>query len=217
MITLLYKILSHNNESKEYRKVNKVNLYKLLNDKGIYGEYLTYNILKDLGGKVISNLYLPKLKNGTTEIDMVLINPKGIFVIESKNYSGRIYGSTNSKYWMQILGNNQRNKFYSPIFQNNTHINALKNILKDVNVRDIYSIIVFSERCNIDRVDVTSDNVKVIKRNQLKSTINEIIDSDYIKYINEEIEDIYEILIKYTNVSQKEKEQHIENITKNYS
>ena len=192
-------------------------MHQLMNNKGVYGEYLTFNILKGFGGNIITNLYLPKVKGGITEVDLVLINSKGIFVIESKNYSGRIYGSIDSKNWMQILGNNKRNRFYSPVLQNRTHINSIKNILKDVNEKDIYSIIVFSERCNIDNVNVLSENVRVIKRNNLKSTIGDISNDNCIKFADEEITNLYNKLLSYSNVSEIEKQQHIKNIREKYS
>lgn len=214
---VLYKLLSNYIENNLYRTISKTNIHKLMDDKGAYGEYLTFNILKNIDGKILTNLYLPKLKGGTTEVDLVFINSKGIFVIESKNYSGRIYGSSNSKFWMQILKNNQRNKFYNPIFQNRIHINAIKNILKDVNENDIYSIVVFSERCNIDNVNVSSENVKVIKRNYLESTIKDIMHSNFVKFNDDEVNDLHNKLLRYSDVSEIEKEQHIQNIKNMYS
>ena len=214
---VLYKVLSNYIENNLYRTISKTNIHKLMDDKGAYGEYLTFNILKNIDGKILTNLYLPKLKGGTTEVDLVFINSKGIFVIESKNYSGRIYGSSNSKFWMQILKNNQRNKFYNPIFQNRIHINAIKNILKDVNENDIYSIVVFSERCNIDNVNVSSENVKVIKRNYLESTIKDIMHSNFVKFNDDEVNDLHNKLLRYSDVSEIEKEQHIQNIKNMYS
>lgn len=214
---VLYKVLSNYIENNLYRTISKTNIHKLMDDKGAYGEYLTFNILKNIDGKILTNLYLPKLKGGTTEVDLVFINSKGIFVIESKNYSGRIYGSSNSKFWMQILKNNQRNKFYNPIFQNRIHINAIKNILKDVNENDIYSIVVFSERCNIDNVNVSSENVKVIKRNYLESTIKDIMHSNFVKFNDDEVNDLHNKLLRYSDVSEIDKEQHIQNIKNMYS
>jgi len=214
---ILYKVWLNYSNSKEYRIISKTNMHQLMNNKGVYGEYLTFNILKGFGGNIITNLYLPKVKGGITEVDLVLINSKGIFVIESKNYSGRIYGSIDSKNWMQILGNNKRNRFYSPVLQNRTHINSIKNILKDVNEKDIYSIIVFSERCNIDNVNASSENVKVIKRNHLESTIKDIMNNNYIKFTDEEINYLHNKLINYSNVSEIEKQQHIQSIRNTYS
>ena len=64
---------------------------------GEHGEKLTERELKFvrlLGrkGKILRNVYIPKDNGETTEIDVVYITQKGIFVIESKNYSGWIFG-----------------------------------------------------------------------------------------------------------------------------
>ena len=64
---------------------------------GRYGEALTARELKlvDLfgrKGKILRNVYIPKDNGETSEIDVLYITQKGIFVIESKNYSGWIFG-----------------------------------------------------------------------------------------------------------------------------
>ena len=63
---------------------------------GEIGEYLIWKELKSFerkGGRFLFNLYIPKANDETTEIDVVLIHPKGFFVIESKNYNGWIFGN----------------------------------------------------------------------------------------------------------------------------
>ncbi|MCR4616649.1 MAG: NERD domain-containing protein [Lachnospiraceae bacterium] len=54
-------------------------------------------------GLFFRNLYVPMRNGKTTEIDLVYITPKGLFVIESKNYSGYIFGNENQKYWTSTL------------------------------------------------------------------------------------------------------------------
>lgn len=60
-------------------------------DKGAYGEYLTqylFNSVRFKGYyKSLTNIYVP-YRNSTSEIDVLIIHQKGIYVIESKNYSG---------------------------------------------------------------------------------------------------------------------------------
>jgi hypothetical protein len=75
-------------------------------DKGRNGEYQIYKRLRNhenKGGKFLFNCYLPKENGETTEIDVLLINKNGIFVFESKNYSGWIFGDEKSKNWTQTL------------------------------------------------------------------------------------------------------------------
>ncbi|TLS38587.1 NERD domain-containing protein [Pseudalkalibacillus caeni] len=43
---------------------------------------------------IVSN---PKAKSGYSQIDHVVINPYGIFVIETKNYQDTIYGQKDRK------------------------------------------------------------------------------------------------------------------------
>jgi hypothetical protein len=58
-----------------------------------------------------------------------MISTKGIFVFESKNYSGWIFGSEKNRYWTQTLPKNSKNKFFNPIWQNKAHIKALSESL----------------------------------------------------------------------------------------
>jgi hypothetical protein len=90
----------------------------------------------------------PRSKTGYSQIDHVVINPYGVFVIETKNYSGEIKGLKADKYWYV----NNKFKMYSPLFQNYGHIQTLKEVLKDFKNISFISMISFTMRCrfNID-------------------------------------------------------------------
>ena len=89
---------------------------------GKYGEDLTerqLNIVKLFGrsGVTLRNVYLPADKGETSEIDLLYITQKGIFVLESKNYSGWIFGSESQYQWTSSLPNGEKFHFYNPINQ----------------------------------------------------------------------------------------------------
>lgn len=94
--------------------------------KGKVGEELIEGILEKLNkkvyGKILKNVYIPKNESESSEIDVVYITTKGIFVIESKNLSGWIFGKEKDQYWTSSLpagkGKSIKNKFYNPIKQN---------------------------------------------------------------------------------------------------
>jgi hypothetical protein len=91
---------------------------------------------------VINNLIIP---NGdkTSQIDHIVINPRGIFVIETKNYSGRIYGNENQHEWTQVLAYGKtKHKLYNPLMQNATHIYNVKKIVGQL---PIHSLVVFTQ------------------------------------------------------------------------
>ena len=64
------------------------------------------------------------------QIDHILINQNGVFVIETKNYSGNIYGMDEQREWTQVLAYGKvKNKIYNPVKQNNTHVYRIRKIL----------------------------------------------------------------------------------------
>lgn len=102
--------------------------------KGQIGEQKVRNILIKFAVRsdyLIDNLIINR-NDSSTQIDHILITDKGIFVVETKNFSGKIFGSLNNKNWTQVLAyGNTKNQFLNPIFQNKIHLLALKKILGD--------------------------------------------------------------------------------------
>lgn len=191
--------------------------FDLRKDIGAYGEYLTFNELKFFeksGAKILHNCYLPKSNGETSEIDLLMIHTSGIYVIESKNYSGWIFGNEKQNNWTQTLAKGrrgaQKEKFYNPIMQNSSHIKWLEKQVGHIN--NIYSLIVFSERCTLKSIDVTSPNVWVIKRNVLKSKISSIAIDNQNVLSQTQVEEMYNKLVVFTGVSQEIKDKHIQNV-----
>jgi len=94
----------------------------------------------------IFNDVLLQYEGKSTQIDHIVVSRFGIYVIETKNMAGPIYGSENSEFWSEYLPEtryeNRQYKFRNPIWQNEGHIKALRAVLLDSNVR-IYGIVVF--------------------------------------------------------------------------
>jgi hypothetical protein len=67
--------------------------------------------------------------SGTTQIDHVLVSVYGIFVIETKNIKGWIFGAPYSDKWTQVIYGNKR-QFQNPIKQNYRHTKCLSEQLK---------------------------------------------------------------------------------------
>ncbi|TCT14547.1 nuclease-like protein [Natranaerovirga pectinivora] len=100
-----------------YKVASGNSFFRTVFDKGNYGEFLIFSYLEKLEGepKLMTNLYIPKENGSTTEIDLIMISETGIYVFESKNYSGWIFGDEMQKNWTQTLQNRQKNKFFNPI------------------------------------------------------------------------------------------------------
>ncbi|TGE34258.1 nuclease-related domain-containing protein [Desulfosporosinus sp. Sb-LF] len=121
--------------------------------KGELGEYKIDIQLDQLpkNYKYVSNLLLPnpKAHSGYSQIDHVVISPYGLFVIETKNYSGEISGSKQDKVWFQ----NGKYQFLNPLWQNYGHIATLKVLLANFKSSESYFSIISFTRRSIFKVD----------------------------------------------------------------
>ena len=177
--------------------------------KGKRGENTVAKVLGDtiIGEQYVINDLLFRTKSGNScQIDHIYINKFGIWVIETKNYAGYIYGEENQREWTQVLAfGNEKNKLYNPIKQNATHIYHLSNYL---NVKNIFqNIVVFLSGADI--TNIKSNNVYSIHE---LSSIKNVGTS--INLTVEDMEYYHNRLLELKNSSSISKEEHIENIHK---
>lgn len=181
---------------------------------GQFGEFSTEFALTngnlDGGLFVLKNIYVP-YRGKTSEIDLLMIHEKGIFVFESKNYSGWIFGSTDQLNWTQSLQNGEKHRFYNPIRQNQTHIRALSEYL-NMPTSSFTSYIVFSERCSLKSVPEDTDQVVIVRRPDMLKKLRSQLRSSVNMYSPEEMLQLVQKLQPLTNKSEAEKQQHIEDI-----
>jgi ribosomal protein S18 acetylase RimI-like enzyme len=181
-------------------------------DLGLWGEYLTYRRLCDLPGekKFLFNCYVPKDKRGYSEIDLILLHSSGVYVFESKNYSGWIFGNEADSHWTQSFRNGHKERFYSPIKQNSTHIRTLLHFLPGLSPEAVQSVIVFSERCTLRRITLTTDQHIVIKRDQLPRAIASLARRQIFNA--QQIDALYQRLFPQTQLSPEEKRDHVNRV-----
>lgn len=217
---LFYTTIDKNRYKRSlYLQETQNNYWKVRFDKGLRGEYITSNFLNTINGekKMTFNTYIPKnSEEETSEIDIIMIHKKGIFVIENKNYTGWIFGKERDTKWCQSLNSKSKNFFYNPIKQNNTHIKFLKKLLSDYNGIPYISVISFNNKAVLKKITIQSDNIIVCNSTELKDRLDQKIATLPDSLIQEQIENIYELLKSRTQVSDEVKEMHIKNIQEKY-
>jgi restriction system protein len=92
----------------------------------------------------INNVTIPT-SNGTTQVDHIIVSRYGIFVIETKNIDGWIYGDAKSPQWTQNLFG-KRFKFQNPLLQNYRHTRALSEYLV-IEHEKFFSVVMFWGEC----------------------------------------------------------------------
>jgi len=102
---------------------------------GITGEKATAVLLRSLPDEYCGFQNLTVTHDGkTSEMDLVIVGPTGVFIVETKNMNGTIVGNYDGKHWTQEKvgrgGTPYSRSFYSPIKQVSTHVYRLANYLK---------------------------------------------------------------------------------------
>ena len=117
--------------------------------KGARGEKIVASRLRDglpEEYQILNDTYLPLPDGTTTQIDHIVVSQYGIFVVETKNYSGWIFANENSANWKQTIYH-CKHSFQNPIIQNQHHIRALSDNLKIP--RDYFkNIVAFTGSCD---------------------------------------------------------------------
>lgn len=109
----------------------------------------------------------------TTQVDCVAVDERGVFVFESKGYSGWIFGNGNQNKWTQVLSyGREKYRFYNPIKQNAGHISAIRHTVGK-NVK-IYSIIVFGTEATLKDISYVPADCRVCSISQLSRALCDI-------------------------------------------
>ena len=142
--------------------------------KGWFGEKKTqFNLWLGLDSNLYQRFHdviIPS-SHGTTQIDHILVSPFGIFVVETKNYKGWIYGSEDQSTWTQVIYKS-KHKFQNPLRQTHRHKKVLSKYL------DI------GESCILPVISFVGD---VELKTELPSNVLTYRVSSYIKQFNEEV------------------------------
>jgi hypothetical protein len=136
-----------------------------------------------------------------SQIDHIVVGPNGIFVIETKNWRGKLIGNETDPTWTQIKedknGNRLEIKLGNPIVQNLRHVQTTKSILESngINISDIFSVVVV----NNDNKETSTETPVLLP--------NEMV--EYIKwtkptheYSSQEVSRIIEIIFPDIKIKQ---------------
>jgi hypothetical protein len=112
--------------------------------KGFSGEIVVSSLLNKLDKSkyfIINGITL-KVGENTAQIDHIVVSQYGIFVIETKNWKGSVYGNHWSKKFYQYLGG-MKYEHQNPISQNYGHIKRLEEVLSEYPNLKYISIVAF--------------------------------------------------------------------------
>ena len=179
--------------------------------KGSIGEAKVNTRLNFIGKEyIVLKDILIKSSNGyTSQIDELVLSEYGLFVIETKNYKGWIFGNEKAENWTQVIYK-EKHTFRNPIKQNWSHIYALKSLLSDYPNIKYHPIVVFSGNATLKSIE---SSIPVIYSNRLNSTIRRL---SFEKCLSiDEVNKIQTILESSELKERNARKEHIKNIKQN--
>lgn len=147
---------------------------------GAEGEQQIYEWLVRMFGVnyVFRNVYVMRSSGRLTEIDLLAIHPTGVFVVESKNYSGMVSGDGQANEWLHLKTNNYQRSFYSPVAQNAGHIDALREACQYHLgfVPPMLSLLVFPDKCELQITNLPP-GLRCCRLSQMPSILNMVFNT----------------------------------------
>lgn len=187
--------------------VKKVIKEKNVIYKGAVGEKKVKDVLdsvKNDNDFVINDYLVDDNRGSSHQIDHIFISKNGIYVIETKNYAGRIYGREKEQEWTEVLAyGNVKNRFYNPLKQNETHAAVIRSITK--NKFKIITCLVFVDG-DISNIDASC----VFDLDTLEEMLRETSENQALTI--EEEKEAYDLLIAKQASTTTTIDEHVENI-----
>ena len=178
------------------------------NGRGYLGERSVNSELKKLDANaytVIPNIMLRKPDRSTSQIDAIVISIYGVFVIEAKNYTGKIRGKVRADKWKQILHSRQNPYYFqNPIHQNFGHIKTLEEVI-GINYHKMHNIVVFAGTAKWRKRPAKSVLYTKELRKYIESKKKVCLTQEELNTIKNKIEEL-----KITGIFKNK--EHIENI-----
>lgn len=167
LIILIFGIVVKVAINKIQQKIDELKRQAYVKEQGEKGERAVNDVLSSLGRSyVLMKSVLLPTKTGSTELDHIVVSKYGIFVIETKNYSGTVKGDENSKNWIHTDRKGKQRDMYSPIKQNAGHIGTLRRAI-NLNESSFIPIVVFSGTAKLE----IKSKSHVVQLNELRNVV----------------------------------------------
>jgi hypothetical protein len=180
--------------------------------KGIIGEALVNLSAKILLNKkeyyLVKNVTLPT-EDGTTQIDHIVVSKYGVFVVETKNMKGWIFGNPSQPMWTQKIYKTSH-KFQNPLHQNYKHTKTLQKFL-GIEESKLFSLVVFVGDSSFKTE--MPDNVTYGGRYArfIKSKMDVLLNDDEVQSI---LSQVQEMRLKPSLKTSREHIKHVKQIIK---
>ena len=166
--------------------------------------------------KILRNVYVPTI-DGYSEIDVLLLHETGVYVFESKNLSGSVYGDEKHPQWQRYKTNGEKGSIPNPILQNKRHIDCLCVFLNQNKYQfRTFSMIVFGNKSKLKYIPENKSLTSIHEICNLEIELVKKMQAEQNFYSVETIDEWCKKLLPCTMLSEEEKQAHKDRITKKF-
>ena len=167
--------------------------------------------------RILRNVYIPKRNGEFSEIDVLLLHETGVYVFESKNLSGSIYGNADKLHWLRYRKKGEKDFIPNPIKQNEAHINYLRDFLKQDKYKfRVFSLIVFGLNAKLNAIPKDTSLTTTHEIFNLEMDLIKKFEAGFNFYSPEIIDSWSKALIPCTMLSEDQKKAHIDRVTRKF-
>lgn len=161
--------------------------------------------------KILRNAYIRQSDGKDTQIDIIAIHSKGVFVIESKNMTGEIQGNWKDKTLNINHPGGKKYPLYNPIMQNRMHIERISNLL-GMHHKDFKNIVVFGGRTHVTSFEGVPYDTRITFRETLVNNLKALMKYSKTSFTDREVQKIHDDLQEHTFADQQREQEHLDNV-----
>jgi transposase-like protein len=180
---------------------------------GSLGEWLAKQYSKSFpGALVLHDVLIDGAQQHTSQIDLVIIGGKGIYVVEMKMYTdAKVYGDTSRSKWY-YYNHGTKYEIYSPLKQNQKHVQYLKAFLKDFGEVPCFNIVTMV--CDDFKVSGGFEGNTVLCNSlpAMKRAILHIAQNNPEIWDEAKKQEIYHYIVQHQHTGKAARLEHKENV-----
>ena len=184
---------------------------------GSFGEWLAKIYSKTIpGALVLHDVLIDGADGYTSQIDLVLVGNKGVYVIEVKSFpDAKIYGDTKKSKWY-YYSHGRKYEIYSPLRQNKKHVEYLKTFLKDFGDVPVFSVITiicdnFKISGEINKEDYL-DTAVCTSLPSMEKAIYKIAENKPKAFDDEQKQKIFDFIKNNQHIGKDARKEHKQNV-----
>lgn len=147
---------------------------------------------------ILHDVSIPGRKRKPTQIDFILLDETGIYVIEAKGYSGEVTGDDTDIYWKKTFikenGIKYEKQVLNPLVQNAGHVKYIKRLIDNPNI-NVFSIVVMSEKCDSSSIHHRQKDSFMFHLKEFAAGIEDLMETSDICLSDSQLEELENRLV----------------------